>query len=36
MDDLFSSSSVKTANNKISVSSVLNDTERTVQNDCLP
>ena len=37
-DNAFSSSSVKTANNKIPVSgvSVFNDTERTVQNDCLP
>ena len=31
-----SSSSVKTADNKIPVSSVFNDTRRTVQNDCLP
>ena len=36
MDDPFSSSSVKKFNNKIPVSSVFNDTERTVQNDCLP
>ena len=31
-----SSSSVKTANNKILVSGVFNDRERTAQNDCLP
>ena len=31
-----SSSRVKTANNKIPVSSVFNYRERTVQNDCLP
>ena len=35
MDDPFSSSSMKTANNKIPVSSIFNDTERTVQNACL-
>ena len=27
---------MKTADNKIPVSSVFNDTRRTVQNDCLP
>ena len=35
-DDPFSSFSVKTANDQIPVSSVFNDAERTVQNDCLP